>query len=192
MVLAILGAALGMGAASANAYVVHKSGSYPGTAQVPAVRVTGPGGYCDSTGCVIDMNRGYFTNQARTINENATYGSSWQYVTVTHRLWKYTPATFLGGVIYPGTWKVAQTSTRVGGWISPSQTAINTPSFSFAIGSLDSSYYATDVVITWQLQSGYQLGKKVYDYNARTDYSCDPGVCIVQGTADDGDAYIGL
>jgi hypothetical protein len=182
---------------TAQAYVVHKSGSYPVTATVPKVVVTGNLSTCDPTGdCTIDLNKAYFTDGARTAYENSTYASSWQWVCFTHRLWQWTPTAFANGIIYPGHWTLAQKTNRACGWISPSGTSLSNAKFTFPIlntgGGLEN--FATDVIITWQLPSGYLLGKKVYDYVDQADYVCspDPGVCTVRGYADDGSAYIGV
>jgi hypothetical protein len=190
IVFAVLGAALGMGAGSADAYVVHKSGAYPGSATIPAVLVTGPRSSCTATGCTIDLSKGYFTNQARRVNENPTYASSWQWVCVTHRLWQYHSRTFTT----EPSWTIAKRSTASCGYISPSATSINTPAYSFAIDSLDSNMYATDVKITWQLPSGYLLGTKIYDYNAASDYSIDYANLgpLATGYAENGDFWVWL
>jgi hypothetical protein len=190
IVFVVLGAALGMGAGTADAYVVHKSGAYSGSATVPPVFVTGPTSNCTATGCSFDSNKGYFTDQARTVFENPTYSGSWQWVCVTHRLWEYHPRTFSSNP----SWTVARQSAESCGYISPSATSISFPAFSFPIAGFDSSQYATDVVITWRLPSGYLLGKKIYDYNAAGDYVIDYSNLgpTATGSAENGDFWVWL
>ena len=178
----------------ANAAVVRTTGRYAGTATVPSVLVEKPyAGSCDSTGCSFSIDdAGHITSRARTIYENGNYGASWQYVCVTHRLWRYSPGYWSGAVYTYGSWHLEVSSGSRCGWISPTGTSIRDSAFRFDLLKSNSDHlewWAVDVMVTWQLQNGTQLGKKTYDYVHLNDYECATS-CGAKDYTTEGDAII--
>ena len=175
-------------------YSVSSTGSYPGKATVPVAQLTPPVSTCNSTStqCTIDLGGPYLTSSARTIYENPTYGKSYQYVCITHRLLRWTPPTFsLGVLLSTGGWVVDQVATPACGYISPAQTAIKDAGHTFDIGNRGyCKDFSLDVIVTWRLQTGAVLGKKVYNYSDSTDYRISSGVALCATGTVDGRAYV--
>jgi hypothetical protein len=175
--------ALMIAASPAGALTVHRSGSYPGTATTPQTWLFDGNDPFDYAY--------YVQSNARTVNQNYTYRNAWQWVCVQHRLWEFTPSHYDSntGILYPDTWTVASRTAWQCKWISPSANSVRFPLRQFKVDLLPVLKYAQDTVITWARQNGTRLGKKVYDYNASSDYSIRDGLWLSSGTAQNGDVY---
>ncbi len=181
LVLSVLGCALAATASPAVAVTVHPSGPYPGTATRPQTWLfdgSDPFDYAY-----------YVQPNARTVYESPRYPGSWQWVCVQHRMWNYTPASYSGGIVYPAKWSIDSRTPWECKWISPAASSVNFPFRQFKVDLLPVDLYAQDTQVTWALQNGTSLGKKIYDYNRQTDYSVRDGLWLTWGTAQNGDVY---
>lgn len=175
-----------IGATPAEAETVQPIGSYPGSASVPTVIVEQPYSSCGPD-CIPMDDAGHFTNQARTVYESPRFGSSWQRVCVTHRLWRYDPPYVFDHSQFPGSFTLDKSSSTCR-WISPSATSIRDlgKRFDLLYSHNDwGKYFRVDVVVKWRLSDGTALGTKVYRYVHRTDYFCAT-FCTTFFYAEDG------
>jgi hypothetical protein len=177
--------ALMMAASPASAVTAHKSGSYPGTATTPQTWLFDGSDPFDFAY--------WIQPNARTVNENNTYRNAWQWVCVRHRLREYTPPRYesSNGIlfVYDEKWTVASQTPWECKWISPAATSVRFPFQQFRVDFLPVLKYGQDTVVTWALQNGTNLGKKVYDYNASGDYSVRDDLWLSWGTSLKGDVY---
>jgi hypothetical protein len=184
LVLLLTFLAIAQTAGTADALTVATTGgSYPGTATTPKATVGAPRpSDCNPPApCVIGQGFPYLLSNPRTVNENPTYRNDWQWVCVMHRLLVYRPWT----QYWAESWDVIDSETsQACGWISPAATSITAPGHAFDLAE-QSKQYSHDVVISWQLPSGYLLGQKRYSYDRTADYDVQPalqaGVMIYQG-----------
>jgi hypothetical protein len=166
---ATLTLALCITAAPASAYTLYGSG-YPGTVGAPFTF-----GY--STG----YGTGAILVPDRVVTESTAYGRYDQYVCVTMNRVASSGAKF---------WTTAET-IRNCAWIPAASTSVTVKGawFNNLVG-MNLAIYAVNVVVTWQLSNGYQVGTRTLDYNQVGDYNCQTAYCGIGMTTWGGGAYL--
>lgn len=170
LVIAVIAGAVAMAfGASASGYSLSGTGSPGGT--------TTPFTYANygAWGSTI-------TVPWRTVYESPAFRAYDQYVCMTPRLW----------TIQQGTsprW-VQTSSSRSCAWIRGSASAVNVNGADFSV--LPYNGHSVDILVTWQLSNGQQIGSQVYDYNVVNDYRCGvvTSKCIIGTTTWGGGAYV--
>ena len=118
----------------------------------------------------------------RTVYESPSFRAYDQYVCVTPRLWTIQYGTF-------PKW-VQTNSSRSCAWIAGAASSVNVNGADFS--AVPYNGYSVDILVTWQLANGQQIGSQVYDYNVANDYRCNVASprCVIGTTGWGGGAYV--
>jgi hypothetical protein len=138
--------------ATAHAFTWSGHGSY-GKVGVPVARV----GFATIGGGFEQIRV-----PQRLITESPRYAGQDQYVCIKHRTWQ----------LDLGKWSL-QSVTRNCGWILANQTQIPDAGYTSAYTPITGTFLGYDVVVTWQLRNGVQVGDLTVDYQVGNGYDRD-------------------
>jgi len=153
----------------ASAYSIYNSG-YPGKAQTPFT-------YGYST----FFNTATIVAPYRWVTESAAYAQYDQYVCVTVNLMTASGARY---------WLDDSSQTDCQ-WIPAAMGSVPVTGAQFdnLLGG-NVAAYSVNVVVTWQLSNGEQIGSSTFDYDQASDYRCQTAYCMVKTTTWGGGAYL--